>query len=95
MNTKMLLDRIKKDSISRVLFISKGEIRTLDLTGMSRALSPSELPCHIHIIQFSNLLAQMSRASSHVLHIARMLASGATLPQILSNVAKQSSHKKK
>ena len=25
---------------------SKGEIRTLDLTGMSRALSPAELPCH-------------------------------------------------
>ena len=25
---------------------SKGEIRTLDLTGMSRALSPTELPCH-------------------------------------------------
>ena len=26
---------------------SKGEIRTLDLTGMSRALSPAELPCHL------------------------------------------------
>ena len=28
---------------------SKGEIRTLDLTGMSRALSPAELPCHIFL----------------------------------------------
>ena len=28
------------------LLFSKGEIRTLDLTGMSRALSPAELPCH-------------------------------------------------
>lgn len=28
---------------------SKGEIRTLDLTGMSRALSPAELPCHIFV----------------------------------------------
>ena len=26
---------------------SKGEIRTLALTGMSRALSPAELPCHL------------------------------------------------
>ena len=32
---------------------SKGEIRTLDLTGMSRALSPAELPCHIHMIKLS------------------------------------------
>ena len=29
---------------------SKGEIRTLDLAGMSRALSPTELPCHISMI---------------------------------------------
>ncbi len=28
-----------------LLYISKGEIRTLDLAGMSRALSPTELPC--------------------------------------------------
>ena len=28
---------------------SKGEIRTLDLTGMSRALSPAELPCHVFL----------------------------------------------
>ena len=28
---------------------SKGEIRTLDLTGMSRALSPTELPCHLKL----------------------------------------------
>ena len=37
----------KRDKIrSCLFFISKGEIRTLDLTGMSRALSPAELPCH-------------------------------------------------
>ena len=33
---------------------SKGEIRTLDLTGMSRALSPAELPCHILYLYRSN-----------------------------------------
>ena len=27
--------------------ITKGEIRTRDLTGMSRALLPAELPCHL------------------------------------------------
>ena len=31
---------------------SKGEIRTLDLTGMSRALSPTELPCHKHLYYY-------------------------------------------
>ena len=31
---------------------SKGEIRTLDLTGMSRALSPTELPCHKHFYYY-------------------------------------------
>ena len=38
--------RVKRDRKNLSLFISKGEIRTLDLTGMSRALSPAELPCH-------------------------------------------------
>ena len=37
---------IKKEGSETLFFISKGEIRTLDLTGMSRALSPTELPCH-------------------------------------------------
>ena len=38
--------KIKKDKYqTRPLLFSKGEIRTLDLTGMSRALSPTELPC--------------------------------------------------
>lgn len=36
----------KEIEIIYLFFISKGEIRTLDLTGMSRALSPAELPCH-------------------------------------------------
>ena len=36
----------KEIEIIYLFFISKGEIRTLDLTGMSRALSPTELPCH-------------------------------------------------
>ena len=43
----------KKTGIKPVFLYSKGEIRTLDLTGMSRALSPAELPCLIS----SNVLA--------------------------------------
>ena len=34
---------------------SKGEIRTLDLTGMSRALSPAELPCHLKKYKIFNI----------------------------------------
>ena len=39
-------DNKKEIGLTYLFFISKGEIRTLDLTGMSRALSPTELPCH-------------------------------------------------
>ena len=31
----------------KLLFISWGQIRTVDLSGMSRTLSPTELPSHV------------------------------------------------
>ena len=46
-------NKIKEDrNKSCPLLFSKGEIRTLDLTGMSRALSPTELPCHKHLYYY-------------------------------------------
>lgn len=51
-NLLVIYIHIKKEGSETLFFISKGEIRTLDLTGMSRALSPAELPCHNSFIQF-------------------------------------------
>lgn len=46
-------NEIKKGRNKSCPFLfSKGEIRTLDLTGMSRALSPTELPCHKHFYYY-------------------------------------------
>ena len=45
---------LKKEVLKLPNKNSPGEIRTLGLTGMSRALSPAELPCHLIVfIQFS------------------------------------------
>ena len=42
---------------------TKGEIRTLDLTGMSRALSPTELPCHKSLLFNFHRLSRLERCS--------------------------------
>ncbi len=52
----------KEIEIIYLFFISKGEIRTLDLTGMSRALSPTELPCHNSFIFIKFSPAQLAQA---------------------------------
>ena len=64
-----------------LFFISKGEIRTLDLTGMSRALSPTELPCHICFL-YSIVLAQLLRALLSLFNLLFALLTGATLPYL-------------
>ena len=48
-NNDWVLFEKKNNARRRPKKNSKGEIRTLDLTGMSRALSPTELPCHINL----------------------------------------------
>ena len=53
-NNNWVLFEKKNNAGRRPKKNSKGEIRTLDLTGMSRALSPAELPCHILYLYRSN-----------------------------------------
>ena len=53
---------IRTLDLTDLFFISKGEIRTLDLTGMSRALSPTELPCHNSFIFIKFSPAQLAQA---------------------------------